>query len=107
MVNARWPNTNVQREHIQRLLYERLHPDIEWLPAIQLRRRHPQFPLRIDPHRIDPKQSIILNEHAARPVRINLDDGLPIRVAHIDVSVGIDRRTAGARRQTVRDDVRA
>ena len=95
MVDGTGPSPNVETEHKQRLHNPALAP-IKRRPPIQLRRRHPQPLLRINPHSIHPQKSGILQNRLNETSRTNFQDRLSLRIAHIQIAMLVDRRAARA-----------
>lgn len=89
MINSRRPNSQIYREDVQWLPHE-TRAIIERRPAIQLRRRHPESLLRIDPHGIDPQETFVADENGHGAVGGDLQDVLPVRVAGVDVAFSVD-----------------
>lgn len=68
MVNSRWTDPDVNREDIQRLLDEG-RPVVERCASVELRCRHPQLPVSVDPHGVYPKETFIMNKGGPRAIR--------------------------------------
>lgn len=95
MINRRWSDSNVNREHVQRLL-NKTASIVKWCATIQLSRWHPEFVLRINPHRIDPEKTLVVNEHRPCAVRRDFQYLLSIVVTDIDVALRVNRCAAYA-----------
>ena len=89
MINRRWSNSNVNREHVQRLL-NKTASIVEWRATIQLSRWHPEFVLRVNPHRIDPEKTLVVNERRPCAVGRDFQYLLSIVVADIDVALRVN-----------------
>lgn len=93
MINSRRPRTNIDRVNVQRLLHK-ARAIVERRATVQLRRRHPEPLLRVDPHGVDPEEALVADEDGHRAVWEDLEDVLAVSVAHVDVTLCVDRGAA-------------
>ena len=89
MINTRRTNTNINRENVQRLV-NKAASVVERRATIQLSGRHPELLLRIHPHSIDPKETLIVNEDGPRAIGRDLQNLLSIRVADVNVAMRVN-----------------
>lgn len=89
MVDSRRPHTNIDRVNVQRLLHE-ARAVVERRAAIQLGGRHPKPLLRIDPHGVDPEETLVAQEDRHGAVWRDFEDVLSVGVADVDVALRVD-----------------
>jgi hypothetical protein len=88
------PCIDLQLEDMHREHHARF-PLVKDRQPVKLSCRHPQKSLRVDPHRVDPKQSWIVKQSRDSTGRRNLEDALLVGVTHVDVPSVIDGCSAG------------
>jgi hypothetical protein len=89
MINSRRTNTNINGEDVERFLHK-ARAVVERRAAVQLGCRHPQLSLRVDPHGIHPKKTLVANEHRHCTVGRNLEDFLLVKATNVDIALCID-----------------
>ena len=77
-------------------------PIVERRSTIQLRRRHPEFLLVVNPHSVDPKQSRVLNQQGHCAIGEDADDALAVGITDVDIAVRVDSCTPCRRRVSIR-----
>ena len=93
MIYRRRTNPNVNRKNVQRLLHK-TGTVVERRAPVQLSRWHPELLLSVNPHRVYPQETLIVDKHGCSAIGRDFDDFLSVCAAHIDVPMSVNRCTA-------------